>query len=514
MVDKELMFRDDKYDRPIGVLFDSEKGRRVGAQLKLKRCDLFDSNVVSIADDEFFRIAHGDSLHGVSEAGKVSLLDCVRGGMLSTTTWNDFAIRHGNVSFRYALFGKRHVSTDEKCIRGIQFTLEGADSCVFVHDKFNRFGYLHDPDEEILDVIEKKRPKYMKGELVKGKAMVSYFTGDWDFLPRFKTVLGTVHIGRRMQVDFFGRSMEDTQRITVNFDDDPTTLEGAWVKVREIHQFFAWMMGYAPGWKDVLVFTSRLEEHGFREDADGLEVFYPCEWKEVPEGTRQNGSLIDASRHPDHFVEVMTKWLERNGNARRKSANTRFFGSMQGTWDRLIEDRIVAAANTFDLLPVEDKPEGQPLPDDVRQVLKDAIKKIGKLLATGALRDDVLTALGDIRANRRLRDIVKHRADVVLVHYGANNLQELKDVVRLAVKCRNYYTHGPGDKDAGDVNFADIDVVIFLTETLEFIYCASELLLCGWDSQKSDRDERHPLGDYIYSYDANRSMILGERRKS
>ena len=86
MVDKELMFRDDKYERPIGVLFDSEKGRRIAGQLKLQRGDLFDSNVVSIADDEFFRIAHGDSLHGVSEVGKVSLLDCVRGGMLSTTS--------------------------------------------------------------------------------------------------------------------------------------------------------------------------------------------------------------------------------------------------------------------------------------------------------------------------------------------------------------------------------------------------------------------------------------------
>ena len=514
MVDKELMFRDDKYERPIGVLFDSEKGRRIAGQLKLQRGDLFDSNVVSIADDEFFRIAHGNSLHGVSEVGKVSLLDCVRGGMLSTTTWNDFAIRHGNVSFRYALFGKRHVSIDEKCIRGIQFTLEGADSSVFVHDKFSRFGHLHDPDEEILDVIERKRPKYMKGELVKGKAMVSYFTGDWDFLPRFETVLGTVHVGRRMQGDIYGRSMQDTQRITVNFDDDPTTLEGAWVKMREIHQFFAWMMGYAPGWKDVLVFTSRLEENGFREDADGLEVFYPCEWKEVPEGTRQNGSLIDASRHPDHFVEVMAKWLERNGNARRKSANTRFFGSMQGTWDRVIEDRIVAAANTFDLLPDEDKPGAQQLPEDVWQVLEDAKNKVGELLGAGTLREDVLNALGRIRANRRLRDIVEHRAEVVLDHYGADTLQQLNNVIRLAVMCRNYYTHGPGDQDAGDVDCADFEVVFFLTETLEFIYGASELLLCGWDSQKSDRDERHPLGDYINSYDTNRSMILGDGDKT
>ena len=68
--------------------------------------------------------------------------------------------------------GKQHVAIDDKCVRGIRFTLEGAESSVLV----------------------------------------------------FETVLGTVHVGRAMQVDFFGRSIEDTPRITVDFDDHPTIL--------------------------------------------------------------------------------------------------------------------------------------------------------------------------------------------------------------------------------------------------------------------------------------------------
>ena len=149
------------------------------------------------------------------------------------------------------------------------------------------------------------------------------------------------------------------------------------------------------------------------------------------------------------------------------------------------------------------------MPDDVRQVLNDAKNKVGKLLASGALREDVLNALGRIRANRRLRDIVEHRADVVLAHYGADKLQKLKDVARLAVKCRNYYMHGPDDLAPGDVDYANHETVVFLTETLEFIYGASELLLCGWDSSKSFRDEWHSVGGYAKSYDAKRSMIRG-----
>ena len=47
-----MMLGDDKYKRPIGVLFHDVNGHRISGQLKLKRGGLFDSNVVSIANYE------------------------------------------------------------------------------------------------------------------------------------------------------------------------------------------------------------------------------------------------------------------------------------------------------------------------------------------------------------------------------------------------------------------------------------------------------------------------------
>ena len=501
---------DDKYKRPIGVLFSVGEERQITAQLKLKRGNLLDSNVVSIANDELVNIVDGGSLHGISEAGMVSVLDCVNGGILGSTSWADFLIYHGDVSFRYALFGEQHITIDQECVRRIQFTLEGADSSVFMQDKIERFGHLYNPDKAILDAIELKRPKHLKGEFVRGKAMVSYFTGDWDFLPRSETVLGMVHVGRMMQVDFFGRRMEDTPRITVDFDDDPTTLGGAWEKMREIRQFFAWMMGYVPAWKDVVVFTSRLNEDGFLADPDaGLEVFGPNEWTEVPKGARECGTLIDASRHPDHFMEVMQKWLKRNSDGRRKSANTRFSGCLPGIASRVIEDRILSAANTFDLLPSEDKPEFDPLPAKIEEVLKDASRKIKNCKDAGPQREDILNALGRIRKNKRLRSIVEYRAEVVLDYFGRDRLKNLENLIRLSVTCRNYYTHGPDDLSSDDIDYADLGIVLFLTETLEFIYGVSELLICGWDPARSLRAEFHPLGGYVSSYDTRCSIALG-----
>ena len=463
------LFGDEKYGRPIGVLFDVGEERRITGHLKLKRGGLLDSNVVSIVDDKFVYVADGGFLHGISETGKVSVLDCVRGGTLGGTSGPDFMIYHGDVSFRYALFGKRHIKIDQKCIRGIRFTLEGVESSVFVNDKYERFGHLRDPDEAVLDAIERTRPEYLRGKFVGGKAMVSYFTGDWDFLPLFETVLGRVHVGRSIQVDSFGRGMKEAPYITVDFDDDPTSLEGAWEKMRDICQFFAWMMGYVPRWGEVVVYTCRRDEDGSRADGDvNLEVFGPNERAGMPEVVEDCGTLIDGSGYPDHFMDVMGKWLRRNGDGRRKSANARFFGSMRGGSDLFIEDGIVSAANTFDLLPNDDKPEGsRPL----------------------------------------LGCIVRHRAKFVLDKFGRDRLKALEEVIKLAVDCRNHYTHGPKERDR--VDFSNFEIVFFLAQTLEFIYSASELLICGWDPDKSLRDEWHPLGGYIRSYDSRRSRVLG-----
>ena len=244
------------------------------------------------------------------------------------------------------------------------------------------------------------------------------------------------------------------------------------------------------------------------EEPGHLDVFGPNEWEEVPENARRCGTLIDASGNPEQFVAVMGKWLERNDDPKRKRANARFFGCLRGMSGRVMEDGIVSAANTFDLLPDEDKPPAKPLAEDVLMILEDAIGKVKDTMDPGARREDVLNSLGRIRANKPLRDIVEHRAAVVLDYFGRDKLDNLQDVIRLAVQCRNHYTHGGDEKNAVAVDFGDIDVVYFLTETLEFIYAASELLECGWDAATSIADEWHPIGGYVRSYDRYRSALL------
>ena len=470
---------EEKYGRPIGALFDAKEGGKVTGQINLKRADLLESIVVSIYDDRFFHVNGGGSLHGISEAGKISLLDCVRGGMLASTSWGDFSIYKGDVVFRYAIFGKEHILPDEKCIRCIQFSLEGVETSVFMGDKFLNYGHINSPDDEIIDAIMRNRPEYLKGDLVHGKAMVSYFTGNYNLLPETETVLGKVHACRTLHTTLHGLGTKQTPYIEIDFDDSPTTLEDAWEKLRKVRQFFGWMMGYVPGWKDIRIFTVRKGKNKHRIDGDGFidsghEVFGPKERSDVSASVMQHGTLIDASRNPDHFMEVMKNWLARNENEKRNSANARFFGSMRGGYASTIQDRIVSAANTFDLLPPEDKPE--------------------------------------LPSNRRiyLREIVEHRLEEVLIHFGENRVEGIRESIRLAVMCRNHYTHGPEENDTNNVDFTNFGVVHYLSCTLEFIYGASELLLCGWDDSTAVQYEWHPIGGYVKMYEYNRSVLNAE----
>lgn len=479
-------------------------------RVSLRRASLLDSVVVSIYEDSFFHVGDGKSLCGISEAGKVSLLDCVSGGVLGSTHRDDFTIHHGDVSFRYALFGRDHVAPDQERIHGMRFKLEGVEKSVFMHAGIDSFGCIHEPHEEILDAILRNRPDYLKGKFVKGQAMVSYFTGSYELLPRTQTVLGTISASRIVNVDRFGTS-ERPPYIVIDFDDEPTTVEGAWRKMREVRQFFAWIMGYAPAWSDVVVFTSSRNDNGRRvgengRPDEGLEVFGPNEWKDAPSSDRHYGTLIDASQHAEHFMAVMGTWLERNRDGRRRSANARYFGSLQGMNSRVLEDGIVSAANTFDLLPSADKPPPAPLSEPLSAILKDTRQRVRKEPAS-AQRDEVLSRLGRINAGATLRSIVQCRAKVVVEHFGDDQLRGLDEVICQAVFCRNHYTHGPYEASERSLDFSDPDVVLFLTKTLEFIYAASELLLCGWNEAKSLSYCGHPLGSYVQEYDRYRSLV-------
>ncbi len=495
---------DDKFTRPIGAILRLEDGTKINGQIKIEPNGSLDRVIFSLVSEDYVKVERGQSLHGICDAGKVSLLECVTGGPSRQTMWSDFTVHHGDTEFRYALFGDEHLTSDQSTIRSAQFVLEGIEKAVFSYDQHKVFGLILDPSDAIMNALEKDRFADVEGEFIKGEALVSYFTGEHEVLPGTETVIGIVSVSRAVQFDAF-RITDESVYVTVDFDDTPTTIEGALDKVNDLRQFFSWIMGYAPAVQRVKLFTSRINEFGHRESKNGqtdtgIRAFGLNGWEEESASHGFYGTLIDASKHKDHFIEVMCNWLDRNQNDERCSANTRYFGCLrEAPSPKSIEDIMVSSANMFDLMPSCDKPKRKPLSSDLSAIVKVARCRAKETRATQE-RDRVLDGLRRIETGSPLRDIVMCRASIVKKHFGTRMLPGLDEVIRQAVACRNHYTHGPSGSKQGFVDFTDMVVVGFLAETLLFIYAVSELILCGWNKTTALLYSRHPIGRYLSHY--------------
>ena len=93
---------------------------------------------------------------------------------------------------------------------------------------------------------------------------------------------------------------------------------------------------------------------------------------------------------------------------------------------------------------------------------------------------------------------------------------ELQLVLDEAVNCRNHYVHGSTAKIDYSQHF---DMVTFFTDTLEFVFGASDLIDAGWDMRifvEKGTTMSHPFGAYRVNYSgglkALKELLAGDDR--
>ena len=98
-----------------------------------------------------------------------------------------------------------------------------------------------------------------------------------------------------------------------------------------------------------------------------------------------------------------------------------------------------------------------------------------------------------------LKKKVRVKVDVLLNQLDSQDLPRLHEVTDHAVDCRNHYVHG----NAAKLNYEH--ALVFLTNTLEFVYGVSQLIECGWNSKYlKEMDFRdHPFANYMKHYEEN-----------
>jgi hypothetical protein len=81
-------------------------------------------------------------------------------------------------------------------------------------------------------------------------------------------------------------------------------------------------------------------------------------------------------------------------------------------------------------------------------------------------------------------------------------------VAIVAVKCRNFFVHG----SSSDIDYQKVEHLMpFLTDTLEFIFVASDFIDAGWDAQRWNSDA-HGWGHNFARFRSEYEMALAELR--
>jgi len=217
-------------------------------------------------------------------------------------------------------------------------------------------------------------------------------------------------------------------------------------------------------------------------EPDQLRAPLHLSWSFAPQGYKKKDKTVeaphpsdiplDAVRRPDEFTTALKDWVARDSTwriARARYNECLRKGNLYNT------DRLIAAANMFDLLPKEAVPIAPEMPAELVEA-QTQCRTIFKNLR-GIERESVMNALGRM-GKPSLTKKVLHRVNIVARHLG-HKFPELELVAKTAVQCRNHFVHG----DSGDFNYvAIVPLMSFLTDALEFTFAASDLIEARWDA--------------------------------
>jgi hypothetical protein len=449
-----------------------------------------------VQDDDYFHDlspANGCITGTLHDLTKVTLFQCARlkrGGSVSRDGQQYY---YAKLFPHFVLEGQRHIAPTDESIS--QITFVPADAPVLFYD-VDAFGTVIDSApyiEQIVAANQLARPVPIGPE-----PQIAYFTGQRDIV-QADTALGQVRVRHNPSWGLGGpHGVRIDNIISVTLEPpSPITFDEATTRTLRLLRFLALIIGRPQSLRELVIFVNG------GEHPEPLKVH----WSDSPacavdtagdtSSPRPADLLLDPICRQHEFVSVMRAWLEKDEE--RQDARARFHRSFAHQ-DTYTVDRLIGAANMFDILPRSAVPRDVELPRDLQEA-KQQCRRIFRSLPDSYERSSILNALGRI-GMASLKHKTRHRAQY-LVPTLEEWFPEIVRVLDAAIDCRNHYVHGsPSKIDYSENN----DMVIFFTDTLEFVFGTSELVEAGWDIQafvERPTSMSHPYGAYRVNYPLN-----------
>lgn len=426
--------------------------------------DLFAEEPFSSGD-----VAEGCILGSLHDRTKVSLIGCITVQGPGRGYRGSESYHFSTVFPHFVVFAADHITASDKKITAVSFEVN--DAYALFYD-FPAFGSVTGDKGAFMELLAEAERAEGR-ELVAGKyPLIYYFTGKEEIF-KAKTAMGVVSATHAPSLSMPGpRGIKVDNKIRINVAfDEPKTIDGAMAPVHALLRFLEIVAGR----------TQKVRRLYFLADeGTGRPSVFNVYWSMSPPSEEVDSKHephpadmpVQAAKEPDKFGKILAQWLAKDDAWIQ--ARVRFSSGMeQGNLYTI--DRLVGAANMFDILPATAVPTDIPLTAELEEA-RDKARMLFKPLAKSPERDSVLGALGRI-GKASLKRKIRARAAMIL-RFTGTCFSDLELVVDEAVNCRNYFVHGSVAK----LDYANnSDLTSFFTDALEFIFAASDLVECGWN---------------------------------
>lgn len=439
----------------------------------------------------FFNTNESDDISGIfHDRTKVSLLKCFTTSGPGSGTRGGEHYYFSSVFPHFALFGEEHISSSDRKIVSVSFAVDDAAAVFY---EFGAFGSVIEARPYMVTIAEAKESSWAME--VGEHPLLFYFNGKFEIFS-VDTVLGKVSATHRIDYTNPGPTgihVKSTIFLNITFATEQTVAETI-AAVMDTLRFLEVIAGRPQNISELIFLLPTLTD-GRRPTLDTYWSLPPQRDEDVRSDALHPGDLpLQAGRDPKAFATVLAHWLERNDEWRTARARYSIASAKQNRYDT---DRLVGAANMFDILPGSACAAVVELPPTLEGA-RDAAREAFRKLPSSPERDSVLNTLGRI-GKPTLKRKIRSRAKLITDAVG-DEFADLELVTDHAVDCRNFYVHGTPAK----FSYLDhSDQSAFLTDTLEFVFAASDLIEAGWNIaewMKESTAMSHPFGRYRVAY--------------
>ena len=399
---------------------------------------------------------------------KVSCLECIVGATGSGHRGDAGRYHYADVFPHFVTVGERHLAPDKPHVKAIHFSTQ--DIPLIFYD-FDAFGHVLGSKSVIESIVKESRHNR---DIAFGDAPeIFYFSGKYEIIAA-ETPIGRFRVSHFPKFSVGssnGKFIENSMMASLEYAQ-PVDFDTCIERLMSIHRFLSLVAG-----RKQSVDSITLE---LLDDLTGTHSRLELHWMFAPKAPSSEddkpspGDIpVNAVHRPEEFRTVLSNWLDRESKWR--DARVRYVGCM-GKSNSYGIDRLVAAANMFDILPSDAGPVASNLSPELAKAQKEC-REIFKRLTPGFERDSMLGALGRMNKSSLTKKVL-HRVAIVNKAL-AERFPDLELVASTAVKVRNFFVHGSSD----GLNYKRLESSMpFLTDALEFIFATSDLIDAGWDA--------------------------------